>query len=109
MLVFREERKQAAGLKAIQRRQKTKFTLLSDLGAKATKPYSNKRGEFATYVIDNKGVVRTVFPGTKGRRPDTNKVLAAIQKLPSAKAGSKSKAGSDTKKTQSKKSGSGTE
>ena len=52
VFVFREEKKQVEGLKAIQAKRKTKFTLLTDFGGRKTRGYSRKKGQFATYVIE---------------------------------------------------------
>ncbi len=100
VFVFREERGEAAGLKAMRKKRRTKYTLLSDLGAKQTAAYSRKRGQFATYVIDKKGVVRDVLDGTKPRRPGSDPIIKLLKKMEStAKPGSgtKGKAGSTTK------------
>ena len=100
VFVFREERGEAAGLKAMREKRKTKYTLLSDLGARQTAAYSSKRGQFATYVIDKKGVVRDVLDGTKPRRPGSDPIIKLLKKMEGpAKPGSgtKDKPGSDTK------------
>ena len=89
VVVFREERKQVDGIKAIQKRRQTKFTLLTDLGARKTKAYSRKRGQFATYLIDKKGVVREIIDGTKAKRPKSELILAALKKLDAKKGGEK--------------------
>jgi peroxiredoxin len=79
VFVFREERGEVAGLKAIQAKRKTKFTLVTDLGAKKTKAYSGKRGQFATYVLDKKGIIRAVIDGTKPKRPPAEPILKIIK------------------------------
>ena len=85
VFVFREEKKQVEGLKAIQAKRKTKFTLLTDFGGRKTRGYSRKKGQFATYVIDKKRILRDVLDGTKPKRPNVDLILKAVRKLEAAK------------------------
>lgn len=75
--VLREESEQIAGLKKAQAR--TKFPqLLIDTPATHTAAYSTQ--DFATYLIDKSGEVKSVITGTRYKRPSANKVVSAAKK-----------------------------
>ena len=78
IVVFREEKDGIKGLKKSQ--AKTKFpNLLLDSPAKVTIDWS--KGTFATYLINDKGVVKAVLGGTKIARPTSEDVLNKAQEV----------------------------
>lgn len=77
--VFREEKLGVDGLKRSRNAAKTEFTLLTDLGAKATSAYS--QDNFTTYVIDKKGVIQAILPGTLTKRISADEILRELKKL----------------------------
>lgn len=62
--IFREEKEGQTGLKKIQKRAKTEFTLALDLDKKKTGRYSPKRRTFDNYVIDKSGKIIAIIDGT---------------------------------------------
>ncbi len=81
IVVFREEQQQAEGLKKIKKSEKTNFTLVSDLGAKATAKYSSGRREFDNYVIDKNGTIRATIDGTLRQRATAEAILSVLKKI----------------------------
>ena len=79
IFVFREEREGVEGLKKIQERTKSKFTLAVDLGAKQTSAYSPKTRTFDNYVIDKKGTIRGVIDGTLRVRASAEQLLKILE------------------------------
>lgn len=79
VVVFREEQDGVAGLKRSQKTTGARFPLLVDLDAKQTGRYS--RDEFATYVIDRRGIIRAKLSGTKTVRPTAEDILAKLDEL----------------------------
>jgi peroxiredoxin len=77
--VFREEKLGAEGLKRSRDNARTEFTLVNDLGAKATSAYS--QGNFTSYVIDKKGVIQAVLQGTLTKRISSDDILRELKKL----------------------------
>jgi len=77
--VFREEKLGAEGLKRSRNSARAEFTLVNDLGAKATSAYS--RNNFTTYVIDKKGVIQAILPGTLTKRTSADEILRELKKL----------------------------
>ncbi len=93
VIVFREDQREVEGLKEIRSKRKTKFTLLTDLGAKHTAAYSPKKMRFATYVIDRKGVVRDILEGSLRQRPVSEPILKVLAELEKPASGSKPQKG----------------
>lgn len=89
VFVFREERGEAKGIAAIQKKRQTKFKFVSDLGAQKTRPYSRKKGQFATYILDKKGTVREILDGTKAKRPGPDPMLKVLKALQAGRTGAK--------------------
>jgi peroxiredoxin len=81
--VFREDETRVAGMEKVRRSTKAEFLLLTDYEAKLTAPYSP--GGYAAYVIDGKGKIHAVVPGTKSGRPDVDKLLEEVRRLKPAK------------------------
>lgn len=81
IVVFREEQQRVEGLKKIKSSRKTDFTLVSDLGAKATASYSAGKGNFDNYVIDKTGTIRAVIDGTLRERATADAILNVLQKI----------------------------
>ncbi|RMG33109.1 MAG: hypothetical protein D6725_16345 [Planctomycetota bacterium] len=79
LVVFREEQDGVAGLKRARATAKAEFPLLLDLDAQHTGRYS--RGEFAAYIIDRRGIVRSKLSGTKTVRPAAEEILSKIDEL----------------------------
>ncbi|PHR95218.1 MAG: hypothetical protein COA78_30650 [Blastopirellula sp.] len=78
LIVFREEREGAAGLKKSTRASKGKFPLLLDLKNKTTAAYSTTG--YTTYIIGKDGNVKKILAGTKPKRPKTEAILKALGK-----------------------------
>ncbi|MGJ8676293.1 MAG: hypothetical protein ACSHX0_02120 [Akkermansiaceae bacterium] len=75
--VFREEKEGVEGAKKAF--MKTKFSpILLDSPAEKTARYS--QNDFATYFIDQKGIVKAVLSGTKKNRPTGEIILAEAKK-----------------------------
>ena len=79
VVVQREDKLRAEGLKRTADKTKVPFVLLDDLDSRATLQYS--KGSFATYVIDSRGFIRFILNGTKTKRPDAAKILARLGEL----------------------------
>lgn len=77
--VFRENKEGLEGLKKVRKASKAEFLLLDDPEKQQTKAYSPEG--YAAYVIDQQGIIRGVFDGTKTGRPDAEKLLAAVKSL----------------------------
>jgi peroxiredoxin Q/BCP len=77
--VFREDQAKVEGLQKVRTATKAEFVLLSDFRAEQTKAYSPEG--YAAYVIDQKGVIRAIVPGTKAGRPDVDKLLESVTSL----------------------------
>lgn len=76
--VFREEKDGVEGLKKAV--DKTGFSpILLDTPVTATAAYQHEN--YATYLIDKKGVIRAVFDGTKKERPTGELLLEEAKKL----------------------------
>lgn len=80
IFVFREESKGVEGLKTIQKRHKTEFTLSVDLNKKSSKAYSPKKGDFDNYVIDQQGNIVGIVPGTLRTRATVQQLTAILEK-----------------------------
>ena len=81
IFVFREEREGTAGLKKIQSRTKTTYTLALDLNNKSTAAYSPKNRTFDNYVIDSTGKIKAVIPGTLRNRATAEQLLKHLKEL----------------------------
>ncbi|MFI4874176.1 MAG: peroxiredoxin family protein [Blastopirellula sp. JB062] len=77
LVVFREEEDGESGLQEVRKITGAKFLLGLDLNAVETSEYSQKG--FTTYVIDAKGKIERVLPGTKPTRPLSDKILNALK------------------------------
>lgn len=76
--VFREEKEGAEGAKKAA--DASGFSpILLDTPAKATTAYSQK--DFATYLIDEKGVIRAEIVGTKKKRPTGDQILTKAKEF----------------------------
>ncbi len=76
--VFREEKKEVEGLKAIVEKTSTPFTLALDNGKKKTSRYSAGNREFTGYVINSKGVITKIFQGDLRNRAKSAELLEAL-------------------------------
>ncbi len=103
--VFREEKKEVEGLKAIVEKTSTPFTLALDNGKKKTSRYSAGNREFTGYVINSKGVITKIFQGDLRNRAKSAELLEALgakKEMTDATEGSATKEaakGSETKAT----------
>lgn len=79
LVVFREERDGAAGLKKSQQTSSAKFPLLLDYRSKATPRYSSEG--YTTYVINKEGEITAVIAGTKAKRASPETILKALDEL----------------------------
>lgn len=77
--VFREDQAKVDGLRKVRTATNAEFVLLTDFRAEQTKAYSPEG--YAAYVIDAKGIIRAIIPGTKAGRPDVDKLLEAVMGL----------------------------
>lgn len=85
VFVFREERDEVDGLKKIREKRRTKFFLLTDLASQKTAAYSGKRGQYATYILDKKGMVKEILDGTKPKRPGAEPILTILKEMEGVK------------------------
>lgn len=81
VFVFREEREGVEGLKKIRERTKTDYTLAVDLNKKSSAAYSGKRMTFDNFVIDGKGSVRAIVPGTLRERATAEQLLKTLKEI----------------------------
>ncbi len=81
IFVFREEKEGAAGLKKIKGRTKTTFTLAVDLNKESSKAYSPQRMTFDNFVIDKKGNVKAVVPGTLRDRATAETLIKHLKEI----------------------------
>lgn len=79
VVVQREDKLRAEGLKRTAKATKAEFVFLDDLGSKATSDYS--KGSFSTYIIDKDGFVKHALSGTKTNRPSADKVIARLSEI----------------------------
>lgn len=77
--VFREEQDGVEGLQKSISKTKATYPMLLDLKNKKTAAYSD-RG-FATYIVDQKGKIAAMLPGTKTKRPGPTAILAKLKAL----------------------------
>ncbi|MFN3191878.1 MAG: peroxiredoxin family protein [Aureliella sp.] len=84
IFVFREEQKGVEGLKMIQQRIPTKFTLALDPNKKSSKAYSTQRMTFDNFVIGKDGKVAAIIDGTLRERASAKKLIEELTKLESA-------------------------
>ena len=81
IVIFREEKDGVEGLKKSQTRSKTTFRLGLDPEKKNTAAYSPKRGQFANYVIDSKGIVRGMVDGDLRDRATADELMAFLKSI----------------------------
>lgn len=81
IVIFREEKDGVEGLKKSQARSKSTFRLGLDPEKKNTAAYSPKRGQFANYVIDSKGIVRGMVDGDLRDRATADELLAFLKTI----------------------------
>lgn len=87
MVVYREEKSGVEGLRKIRDASKTTFTLALDLNKASSGAWSPGKSEFQNYVIDRKGIVRRILPGTKTDRASADVLLNTLRMLqPAASA-----------------------
>jgi len=79
VVVQREDKLRAEGLKKTASNTKADFVFLDDYGSKATAGYSS--GAFSVYIIDASGFLRYILAGTKTNRPSADKVVARLGEL----------------------------
>lgn len=79
--IFREEKKGVEGLKAIEERQKVKFTLALDLGKESTPRYSPGKMEFDNYVVDKSGTIRAIIDGKLTTRAQADQLLKVLSEI----------------------------
>jgi peroxiredoxin len=81
IFIFREESEGADGLKKIKERTKTDFTLAVDLNKTSSMAYSSKKMTFDNFVIDKKGNVKAVIPGTLKERATADLLLQHLKEI----------------------------
>ena len=81
IFVFREESKGVEGLKKIQARVPTQFTLAVDPNKKSSKDYSPQPRTFDNYVIDSNGKVRAVIDGTLRERAKAEQIIKVLKEI----------------------------
>jgi len=81
IFIFREEKEGPAGLKKIQERTKTKFTLAVDLNKASTRAYSSNNMTFDNFVIDKQGKVKAIIPGTLKQRATADLLLKNLKEI----------------------------
>lgn len=81
IFIYREESEGADGLKKIKDQVDTDYRLAVDLDKQSTKRYSPKRMTFNNYVIDKKGVVRAIVPGTLKDRATAEELITILEKI----------------------------
>ena len=81
IFVFREESEGPDGLKKIKQRTKTDFTLAVDLNKESSKAYSSKKMTFDNFVIDKKGNVKGIIPGTLRDRATADELLRHLREI----------------------------
>lgn len=81
IFVFREEREGVEGLKKIQKRFPTKYTLTLDFDKKSSEAYSSQRGTFDNYVIGKDGKIAEVIDGTLRTRATSKQLIEVLEKL----------------------------
>ena len=88
-------------MKLIKAATNTSYTLALDTGKKKTARYSAGNREFTGYVIDPKGVIKSIFKGDVRNRATSEQLLNALAEVSKMSEGSGSKGsatkGSDTK------------
>lgn len=80
--ISREEKLGVEGLGRIRQRQGVEFELLIDYRNEQTPAYS--QGAFLTYIIDKKGGIRAILPGTTYERPSGQAILETAKRVLSA-------------------------
>jgi peroxiredoxin len=85
LFVFREEAKGVEGLKMIQDKHDTGFTLAVDPEKKSTKVYSSGKMEFDNFVIDANGVVRGIIDGTLRERATAAELTRILKEMGESK------------------------
>ena len=81
IFIFREESEGADGLKKIKERTKTDFTMAVDLNKTSSMAYSSKKMTFDNFVIDEKGDVKAVIPGTLKERATADLLLQHLKEI----------------------------
>ncbi len=83
--MFREEAKGVEGLKLINDKHETGFTLAVDPEKTSTKVYSSGKMEFDNYVIDSRGIVRGVVDGTLRDRATAAELTRILNEIEDSK------------------------
>ncbi|MFK7734752.1 MAG: peroxiredoxin family protein [Pirellulaceae bacterium] len=83
IFVFREEQQGVEGLKKIQKRVPTKYTLALDLNKKSSKVYSTRKMTFDNFVIDKDGKVAAIIDGSLRERATAKELLKILAELES--------------------------
>ncbi len=84
VFVFREEQEGVDGLKKIQEKHPSKFTLSLDLNKESSKAYSNERGTFDNFVVEKGGKIVEIIDGTLRQRATAEQLLKTLSKLENA-------------------------
>ena len=79
LVVFREDKKEVEGLKISADKSGAEFSLLTDLGRKATPRYEGLGQTFKTYIIGPDGKVKKILTGNKLVRPNAKSVVEALK------------------------------
>lgn len=81
IFVFREEREGVAGIKKIQKRVPSEFTLALDPNKKSSAAYSSRRMTFDNFVLDREGKVAAIIDGTLRTRATAKQLISVLEKL----------------------------
>ena len=81
IFIFREEADGPAGLKKIEEKTKTTFTLALDLNRASTGMYSSGKRVFDNYVIDKLGTIRAIIPGTLKTRATAEQLIKHLKEI----------------------------
>lgn len=81
VFVYREESEGVEGLKKIKAKYDPPFRLMLDLDKKSSKAYSPDNMTFDNYVIDTRGIVRSIHQGTLRRRATSDVLLEELREI----------------------------
>jgi len=81
IFVFREETEGVDGPKKIKENTQTDYTLATDLDRESSAAYSSKKGTFDNYVLDRKGTIKAILPGTLRTRATAEQLLKHFKEL----------------------------
>ena len=83
IFVFREEQEGVEGLKKIRDKYKPDFTLALDLDKKSSAAYSPANRTFDNYVVDKRGTIAAIIPGTLRVRATGDELVKILKELKS--------------------------